>query len=341
VLGSGLQIIAYTSLIKNDALGKEVVLQTTSGKIPVWVHPALKKEKGLIITFTGFSVHGFKDKRVAAMNNAYAKMGYTAVTPQINTIDALQIHPNAIDEVKNAIFHIVASPILNPKKHKPAVFAPSFTAGIAALAVAEMPPESILSLCLLGTYTDFESTIQFALRNPNQTDDYGMHILLKNFLPYDIGKQSDLEDIIQAALEDNGLKRTEPMLPNTLKKANVNTQKLYHTIKNDAALREEMVLRAWKKIPDFAQFKNRLDLAQHAHKITCVVSIIHGKDDDVIPASQSMLLYDILKAHKQDVRLEVSNLLSHGDPKFGIKILAEVFNLAKAFAYFLPNHSKK
>lgn len=335
MLGLGLQFILYTAVFKKDSLGEEVLLQGPRGPIPVLVYPSKKKEKGLIITLTGFAIQGYRDKRIAAMNHAFARMGYRVITPKMSTIDALHIHPNAIDELKNAILTIANHPEMNPNGFVPAVFAPSFTGGIAALAIAEMPKNTVSSLCLLGAYTDFETTIQFALSNPNQTDDYGMHILFKNFLKYELGLRPDLEALIQTALEDNGLKRKQAQLPALLQKTSAETKELYFRLVQDSRYREETMLRAWKKIPDFEAWKNRLDVSLHAHQISCKVSIIHGKEDDVIPVSQSVLLYSILKAHQTDVRLEVSSLISHGDPKYGLKIIGEIVSLAKAFGYFL------
>jgi dipeptidyl aminopeptidase/acylaminoacyl peptidase len=113
------------------------------------------------------------------------------------------------------------------------------------------------------------------------------------------------------------------------------TSDFYGQLKNDAGFRQALIQQAYTKIPDFNSWKNRLDLSQHAHKIDCKVAIIHGKDDDVIPASESVLLHQLIHAQNPQVRLEVSPLLSHGDPKFGWKVLGEVASLARAFAYFL------
>ena len=98
-----------------------------------------------------------------------------------------------------------------------------------------------------------------------------------------------------------------------------------------------MIIRAWTKILDFAIWKERLDLSKHAHKITCPVTIIHGKDDNVIPSSESELLYSLLKNKNSKVHLEVSNLLDHGDMKVGLKIFSEIASLAKAFNYFMDH----
>jgi len=84
-------------------------------------------------------------------------------------------------------------------------------------------------------------------------------------------------------------------------------------------------------------WKERLDLSKHAAKITCPVTIIHGKDDNVIPASQSILLYTLLKEKNKHVHLELSELLDHGDMQFRFSIIRQIANMAKAINYFLFN----
>ncbi len=338
---AGLRFIIHSSLLKNNSKGEEHELSLSSGKTPVLLYTPSQKEKGIIISLSGFSMSGYEDKRIAVVNNAFAKLGYRVITPKINTIDALLIHPSGIDEVKEVISRIEADELLNPHKFCPAVFAPSFTAGIAALAIAEMPAKSVSSLCLIGSFCDFESTIQFALSNEKNVDDYGMHILMKNFLKYEVGHNPRLEEIIQTALEDNGLKRQVPLLPNLLAQTDAETLDLYNKLRHDTEFRRDLIMRAWTKIPDFVNWKNRLDLSKHANKITCPLSIIHGKEDNVIPSSESIMLYALLNENKQITHLEVSNLLDHGDLKVGFKIFSEIAHLAKAFHYFMKHIDEK
>ena len=334
---AGLRFIVNTSLLKNYSKGKECELLLSSGKTPLLLYTPSGKEKGIIISLTGFSMSGYQDKRIAVVNNAFVKMGYRVITPKINTIDALLIHPSGIDEIKDVINRISADQFLNPHKFCPAVFAPSFTAGIAALAIAEMPVNSVSSLCLIGSFCDFETTIQFALTNDKNVDDYGMHILMKNFLKYDVNNNPRLEELVQTALEDNGLKRKVPLLPSLLAQTDLPTVDLYKKLRFNTEFRRDLIMRAWTKIPDFAIWKNRLDLSKQAHKITCPLTIIHGKEDNVIPSYESILLYSLLKDNNKRIHLEVSNLLDHGDMKVGFNIFSEIVNLAKAFNYFIVN----
>jgi pimeloyl-ACP methyl ester carboxylesterase len=334
---TGLRFIINTSLLKNNSLGEEHELLLSSGKTPLLLYTPTQKEKGLIISLTGFSMTGYQDHRIAVVNNAFAKMGYRVITPKINTIDSLLIHPSGIDEMKELIQKITNDQFLNPNKFCPAVFAPSFTAGIAALAIAEMPENSVSSFCLIGSFCNFESTIEFALTNEKNTDDYGMHILMKNFLKYEVGNNPGLETLIQTALEDNGLKRQVPLLPSILADTDLATVDLYKKLIYNTEFRREMMMNAWTKIPEFTIWKNRLDLSKHAHKINCPITIIHGKEDVVIPASESILLNSLLKNYNQKVHLKLSNLLDHGDIKVGFDIFSEIVKLAKAFSFFIVN----
>ena len=334
---AGLKFIINTSLLKNYSLGEERELSLSNGKTPILLNTPIQKEKGLIISLTGFSMSGYKDKRIAVVNNSFAKLGYRVITPKIGTIDDLLIHPSGIDEMKEVIQRIANDPELNPNKFRPAVFAPSFTAGIAALAIAEMPENSVSALCLIGSFCNFESTIEFALTNDKNKEDYGMHILMKNFLKYEIGNNPQLEALIHTALEDNGLRREVPLLPSLLEQTDAETVEVYRKLRFNTEFRRDMIMRAWTKIPDFDIWKDRLDVSKHAHKITCPIAIIHGKDDVVIPSSESVLMHSLMKNYNHRTHLELSNLLDHGDMKIGFGILRDITKLAKAFGYFLEN----
>ena len=334
---AGLRFIINTSVLKDFRLGEARELSLSNGKTPALVHIPTQKEKGLIISLTGFSMSGYQDKRIAAVNHAFAKMGYRVITPKIQTIDNLLIHPTGIDEMKDVIQGISSDLSLNPNQFRPAVFAPSFTAGIAALAIAEMPINTVSSLCVVGSFCNFESTIAFALTNEENLDDYGMHILMKNFLKYEVENNPQLETLIQTALEDNGLRRQVPLLPNLLEQTDLDTVELYKKLRYNADFRKEIIMRAWTKIPDFSLWRDRLDVSKHAHKISCPVSIIHGKDDVVIPSSESILLHSLLQPHNPNVHLEITNLLDHGDLKVSLSIFREIAQLARAFQYFLDN----
>ena len=156
---SGLKFIINTSFLKNNMQGEELILKLRNGNTPVLLYAPKKREKGLIISLTGFSMSGYQDNRIAVVNNAFAKLGYRVVTPKIETIDSLMIHPSGIDEVKEVIRSISEDPILNPNQFRPAVFAPSFTAGIAALAVAADQSIALSQTRLNGIQNDIQKTV--------------------------------------------------------------------------------------------------------------------------------------------------------------------------------------
>jgi type III secretory pathway component EscV len=85
------------------------------------------------------------------------------------------------------------------------------------------------------------------------------------------------------------------------------TVELYRKLRFDSDYRKEMIMRAWTKIPDFDRWKNRLDLSKHAHKITCPVTLIHGKEDVVIPSTESILMHSLMKNNNPKIHLELSN----------------------------------
>lgn len=335
ILSEGMQFIYYSSLKKNDSAGDEKKVKLASSTIPILYYAVPDKPLGIIITFTGFSVNGYQDKRMIVVSRAFQKLGYIVISPQIKKIDQLLIDPQSVTEIEELITHIAQDAKLNPALMKPAVFAPSYTAGMCALAIANMPTQVVSSLCLLGTYCSIEQSMNFVLSANAKVDDYGMHILMKNFLSYAIDKDLDLSLIIQAAIEDNGFKRPIPALPRVLMQANPAAAELYKKLITDAQFRTETLLKAWHNLPDAKHWKEQLDVASHASKLLLPITIIHGKDDIVIASSESLSLYELLKAKNKNVSLTLTSLLDHGDLKIGWNFIKEVINLSKAISHFL------
>jgi hypothetical protein len=335
IFSEGLQFIYYSSIKKNTDAGDEKKLKLASATIPILYYEAAKEPLGIIITFTGFSVNGYKDKRMIAVSRAFQKLGYTVISPQIKKIDQLLIDPNSVLEIQEVISAIAKDEKLNPRRLKPAVFAPSYTAGMCALAIANLPHQIVSSLCLLGTYCSIEKSMKFVLSSTSEVDDYGMHILMKNFLSYAIDKQVDLSVIIQTAIEDNGFKRPIPALPRVMLQANPAATSLYKQLIQDPSLRTNLLLQAWNNMPDASRWKEQLDVASHASKLALPITIIHGKEDNVIASSESVSLYHLLKEKNKHLLLNLTSLLDHGDLKIGWNLMKEVFNLSKSINHFL------
>ena len=335
LVSEGLKFVYYSSLKKDDIVGDEKKMSLSSGKIPILHYPAPEKPLGIIITFTGFSVNGYKDKRMIAVSRAFQKLGYTVITPQIKIIDQLMIHPDSVCEIGDVITAIANDAKLNPYSMKPAVFAPSYTAGMCALAIANLPSPIVSSLCLLGTFFSIQNSMNFVLSTNSKVDDYGMHILMKNFLSYAIENHLDLSNIIQAAIEDNGFKRAIPALPRVIVQANPAAAELYRKLIKDASFRREMLLKAWSAMPNAEDWKEKLDVASHASRLFLPITIIHGKEDIVIASSESVALNDLLKQKNKNIHLNLTSLLDHGDLKIGWNLVKEVLNLSTAINHFL------
>nr|HNI27753.1 hypothetical protein [Leptospiraceae bacterium] len=69
--------------------------------------------------------------------------------------------------------------------------------------------------------------------------------------------------------------------------------------------------------------------------ISIPVSIIHGRNDYVIPETESIRISEQMNKCGMQNRLEITSLLSHGDKVSYWKYLSEIPGLAEAFGYFL------
>ena len=77
--------------------------------------------------------------------------------------------------------------------------------------------------------------------------------------------------------------------------------------------------------------------AAHAsviQNLKAAVALIHGKEDKVVPASESRQLHRMLKESGKEVRLTITPLLSHGDQNSVLGSLHHVPGLIAGFGFF-------
>ncbi|HQI21205.1 MAG TPA: alpha/beta hydrolase, partial [Leptospiraceae bacterium] len=69
------------------------------------------------------------------------------------------------------------------------------------------------------------------------------------------------------------------------------------------------------------------------------VCLIHGCDDNVVPASESRQLHEKFQLLGATSRLILTPLISHGDSRRHLSDLPAAWQLAAGFAFFFKNAS--
>ncbi len=293
-----------------------------------------KTTKGTVLVVNGFSVYGHKDERTLKIAKALAQAGFRSVAVAFEDLNRLHIHPRIIDEMADVIVAISKNKSLCASG-KIGVFAPSYSAGMMLNAAAKMPAgKHISSLCAIGTYGSIEPSLNFVI-NSNNIDDYGRNVLLYNFLPYTNLATEGVLNIIKTAIEDNGFKRAEPLLPKVLSQAEGRDAELWKRFENDIPFRKKTLEEAFENVPNKDAWVSAFNVLPKVVAIETPVVFIHGKNDLVIPASESETLHQEFLKHGKNSFLCVTGILDHGDVQKNLSVAFEASRMVKAFHRFL------
>lgn len=264
------------------------IIRAASENYPILVYEPPGKVAATLITFSGFSVHGYRDKRLARLSRAFARQGLRVVTPCVGDIDQLHIHPASIDRFAALIEAIRSDDIINSSKRAISIFAASYSGGIAMLAAVRRQTASCVNaICLLGAFADFRNVLRFVVEE-EAIDDYARYILLRNFLQRSDRHNNELINLLDVAIADNGFRRKVPRLPQVLQATSPNSIGIFWKMLNDVDFRREIVYRTFADIDQSESWAEKFNLADKLGQVTFSVNLIHGQRDRVIPSSESI-----------------------------------------------------
>lgn len=302
----------------------------------VAVHPPPRRDTGqAIVVINGFGIRGHRDPRILDVARTFATLGMTALIPAIAHLNRLEIHPDTITDIRRVLLTVTAHTDLCPSG-RTALFVPSYTAGMALNACCHPSLAGRISAIMsVGTFAGIQRSLSFVLEQ-DDIDDYGRNILMKNFIHHALGRNEELDLILQVALEDNGYKRPpgERELPAVLDAVSPETRALWDRLDGDAAYRSEVLRTATTNMPHAEAWFALFDLDERIRDLVAPVLLLHGALDDVIPPGESERLHDELRAAGRPSHFLATRLLDHGDIQMGPTILGDAWRLFRAMRFF-------
>lgn len=285
---------------------------------------------GTVVILHGMSPKGPSDPRMIALCHSVASCGYQVICPEIQEVKDLTISSAQIRILKQVLISLRTSPVLK-KEERFALMAPSFSAGVSLAALADHElQESIASMCALGTFASVKNVVKFFFSS-KRADNYGRLIVMRNFIEKAVGKNPKLKKAFTIAIEDNWHNRQPGHLELYLQSLPIKDRNFFERIKADQAFRMQTMQRILSQ--DLDEFK-KYDITTYAKDLNMPVLLVHGKDDHVIPASESMTMHQSLKQNSKESRLLITPFLSHGDTELSLKQLPALLKLVSGFAYF-------
>ncbi len=303
------------------------------GEIPADVYFPRGRPIGTILFVHGMAFRGARDPRVMSSCRNFCRVGFIVAAPQFDEIARLEIREYSMDKIQDSVHALCAMPEICPDGQV-SLFVPSFSAAMG-INVASRPETAplIKAICSLGGPADMETTLEFFM-SKKEADTYGLMISLYNFAHRALGNKKRIIQAFKFRAVDNSADPPPPTLPRHLETMSRRERVIFDRVLTDPEYRRKLLVKIIRKDkPVIDAFTPRL----HLDGILAPITLIHGKDDNVIPAAESEQLRDELTRRGMPVYLEVTPLISHGDSQMTPAMLPRVFTLMAAFADFLRN----
>jgi pimeloyl-ACP methyl ester carboxylesterase len=291
-----------------------------------------KSQSKVILTFHGMTMLGSDDPKFVNACCSLAGCGYTVISAQMDSMQNLLINTSVTEETVKIIKAAADCTEICPEG-KVSIFAASFAGGICMMAASdERIADKINSICLIGSFTDIESSINYLMSAQN-SDNYGRLIILKNLLKYSFDVPESICKAFDIALADNFYKREYPELPDYLATLSVSDYDIATRLLNEPYFR----LYHWNRIKKNKYIEEMLEkfsVRNYLKNVNAPVLIIHGIYDNVIPPLESIRLYNELQKTKIRSKLVLTPLMGHSELKLNLKILPLIFDLFKGLSFY-------
>lgn len=307
------------------------MLPGVAGCAPIEVDvylPPRRSPWATVIALHGMALRAERDPRLIAACRALADVGLAVVAPRIPTLAALELSTATAAEISASIQAIADDPGLG-RTRRVGVFAASIAAG-QALAAAALPPgrERVGSMLLIGAYAEAGALLDHLLCVPS-ADPYGRMILLRRFLAGPDADEPWLSEPLDAALADDSLSRDPPLLPRILAGLQDTQRERFHALCHDPGTGSSLAASLRDRHQDTL---DRLSVAQALQDVRAPVTLIHGRHDTVIPASESLRIQAELQRAGRRCGLCTTALLDHGSVGASPRALLELPSLIRTFA---------
>jgi pimeloyl-ACP methyl ester carboxylesterase len=293
------------------------------------------QQLGSIVLLHGMSPLGRSDIRIKKLAATFAECGIRVLCPNIDSVSSLRIHTKQIDEVKDILTAMIEESSGLLGNGPCSVVAPSFTAGISMAALNRLP-SSINNIMLIGTFVHLNNVLEYFFHNPD-SDGYGKLLVLRNFYELTGMSMGYLErEGLRRAILDNYYRGQDKLVEKYLEDLNSvspQARERVHSLLFDESKAQTCLENITKNI-DMDNW-NALEVLNNIDNIDSRVFLLHGKEDNVIPADQSSLLHRELQSRGKWSRLLITDLLSHGDSRLSLARTGEVFRLMKFFGQFI------
>jgi dienelactone hydrolase len=296
--------------------------------------PAAGSARQTILLVSGLHPAGIDEPRLVALARTLAEANVTVVSPEIPELSRFEITPSLTDRIEAAAVWLATESGI-PPAGRIGLIGVSFSGGLAVVAAGRPSLRGRLLFVLsFGGHGDLRRVLHYFCRGDARVPphDYGVAVVLLNLadrlVPAD--QVAPLRDAVRRFLWASYLDRADKQ---SAQQEFAALREVARTLPEPAAtLLDHVNNRDVKRLgprllPHIRPYVEAPALSPSLSPHPSVpVFLLHGRDDNVIPAAESRKLADRFRG-EVDVRLLITPLISHAEADQRAR-LADITRLA-------------
>ena len=328
-LGGRAKSLAYAQAHQVTAQPKHMV-PTRHGDVVAQFYVPDATPQRTVLMMPGFNSFGIDEPRVASLAADLAGSGFRVMAMALPDLQRFRLTPAATDVIEDAVAWLAAQPESATPDGRVGVIAASFTGGLSVSAAGrQRVRDKVAFVVALGGHGDLRRVMRFLATGdaprvagvdpPSAPHDYGVAVILNELADRGIVRSDQvqpLRDAITTFLVGSQLTvRDQPAADRMFAKAREMTERLPEPSRT---YMRYVNARAVQQLgPVLVPFLNQLGAddpslsPELAPPPSAPVYLLHGRDDNIIPAAESVLLADALEARGAEVKVLLSGLITH------------------------------
>jgi dienelactone hydrolase len=295
------------------------------GVLPSRIYQPSRRRGRVFLLVPGVHASGVEEPRLVGFARDLASMGHVVVTAGPPDLATYSITPTTTDAIEDAARWVAAQPELAPDG-RVGMMGISFSGGLSIVAAGRPAlRDKVAGVLSLGGHGDLARTLRYLCtgEQPDGTvrppHDYGVVIILLSVADRVVPKDQvpAFKDAVLMFLEASRLDLVNRELSlATFKKASLIGDTLPEPSRTlmAAVNRRDVAMLGPLLLPHVGSLGDARALSpEHAPPPAATVFLLHGADDNVIPAAESILLARAFEQRRLPARLLATPLITHAE----------------------------
>ena len=271
-----------------------------------------------IVLNHGVAAGGMNDLRLTNFADALARAGYVALVPEFINLKEFRVRPSDVDEMVGSYEYLERLPDVNPDRV--GFFGFSYAGGLAVLAANDPCISERVRFCfLLGTYYDLRSIVTYATTGYYLED--GEWVYMK---PRHTGKWAVLRNSLRLVGDDTDRRLLARIANSKLEDDTCDVSASADSLGEEGALLYELMMNGDpdaaagiidRLSPRILGYFDELSMPGNMENVTARLIIVHGRDDNLMPYTESILLAENAPP-KAIAELRILESIQHVDLEF-------------------------